>query len=265
MLGVGRDEMNNQHEQNRSCWNSWAEWWRRKADQRGIWQKCHRNPELVFSPFEMRILSDVRGKDTCVLGSGDNEVVFALAGMGAAVTSVDISEKQLEIAEERAGILGLDVSFLRADVIALSSIPDSSFDIVYTGGHISVWISDIARYYSEAVRILRTGGMFIVNEYHPIRRMWHESDNPEPRYRYFNRGPYEYTTDEGHTQVEFHWTTADHIQAMLDAGCRILEVDEHGECEENEDYARSVPSILPMYLMVVGSKEPSSKSDAGDA
>ena len=257
--------MNNQHEQNRACWNSWADWWRKKADQRGIWQKCHRNPELVLSPGEMRFLSDVRGKDVCVLGSGDNEVAFALAGMGATVTSVDISEKQLEIAEERAGILGLDVSFLRADVIDLSSIPDGRFDVVYTGGHISVWISDIAKYYAEAVRVLRPGGLFIVNDYHPIRRMWHESDGPTPRYRYFNRGPYEYPTDKGLTQVEFHWTTADHIQAVVDAGCTLVKVAEHGECEEKEEYATFVPSTLPMYLMIVGRKEASNKTDAGDA
>lgn len=256
--------MNKQHEQNRACWNSWADWWRRKADQRGTWQKCHRDPELVLSPGEMSYLNNIHDKDVCVLGSGDNEVVFALAGLGARVTSIDISEKQLEIADERAGILGLDVSFLRADVIDLSGIPDSRFDVVYTGGHISVWISDITRYYGEAVRVLRTGGLFIVNDYHPIRRMWHESNNPLPKNSYFNRGPYEYPTNEGHTQVEFHWTTADHIQAILDAGCSIDKVDEYGECEEKEDYSEFVPSSLPMYLMIVGRKEPSNKPDAGD-
>jgi ubiquinone/menaquinone biosynthesis C-methylase UbiE len=256
--------MNKQHEQNRACWNSWADWWRERTDQRGIWQKCHRNPELVLSPSEMHFLNDVRGKDVCVLGSGDNEVVFALAGMGARVTSVDISEKQLEIAEERAGILGLDVSFLRADVIDLSSIPDDSFDIVYTGGHMSVWISDITKYYAEGVRVLRPGGLFIVNDYHPIRRMWLESDGPKPLHRYFNRGPYEEKTKEGFTQVEFHWTTADHIQAVVDAGCILARVDEHGECEEKEEYAKFTPSTLPMYLMIVGRKEQPNKADAGD-
>lgn len=246
--------MNDHHESNRACWNSWADWWRRKSDQRGVWRKCHLDPELVLTADEIRFLSDIRGKDVCVLGSGDNEVVFALAGMGAMVTSVDISEKQLEIAGERAEILGLNITFLRADLIDLSSIPDDSFDVVYTGGHISVWISDIARYYTEAVRVLQQGGLFIVNDYHPIRRMWHESDSPAPRHRYFNRGPYEYPTDKGLTQIEFHWTTADHIQAVLNAGCSLVKVDEHGECEEKEDYATFVPSTLPMYLLIVGRK-----------
>ncbi|MBI4552112.1 MAG: class I SAM-dependent methyltransferase [Candidatus Latescibacteria bacterium] len=246
--------MNELHESNRACWNEWADWWRRKADQRGTWRKCHRDPTLVLSPGELSFLSEVRGQEVCVLGSGDNEVVFALAGMGAKVTSVDISERQLEVARERAGILGLDISFLRADVTDLASVPAVRFEVVYTGGHVSVWIADLRKYYGEAVRVLRPRGLFIVNEYHPIRRMWHESDGPTPRHRYFDRGPYEYRTDEGWPQIEFHWTVADHIQAVLDAGCALIKVDEYGEGKEEEDYAASVPATLPMSLLLVGRK-----------
>lgn len=246
--------MNDLHESNRACWNEWADCWRQKGDQRGTWRECHRVPGLVLSPVEMSFLSDVRGKDVCVLGSGDNEVVFALAGMGARVTSVDISEKQLEVARERAGILGLEVSFLRADVADLSGLSDVSFDGVYTGGHVSVWVSDIRGVYAEAGRILRPKGFFIVNEYHPVRRMWHESKGPEPNHRYFNRGPYEYRSDAGLPQIEFHWTVADHIQAVLDAGCALIKVDELGEGKESDEYDPWVPPTLPMYLLIVGCK-----------
>jgi SAM-dependent methyltransferase len=249
--------MNEMHESNRACWNEWAEWWRRKADQRGIWRECHRDPTLVLSPCEMHFLSDVSSKEVCVLGSGDNEVVFALAGMGSRVTSVDISEGQLDVARERAEILGLDVSFIRADVTDLRDLRNNAFDLVYTGGHVSVWISDIQKYYAEAVRILKPEGVFVVNDYHPIRRMWLDAGGPEPRHRYFNRGPYEYRTKEVHSQVEFHWTVADHIQAVLDAGCALVKVDEHGECREEEDYSKWIPAELPMYLLIVGRKETS--------
>ena len=185
------EKMNKYHEANRAFWNASAEWDKEKEDKRGLWRRCHRDPTLVLSPAEMPFLGNIRGKDVCVLGSGDNQVVFALAGMGGKVTSVDISERRLEIAEERAHTLGLEVTFLRADVTDLGSIRDGSFDLVYTGGHTSVWVSDIRKYYAEAVRILRPGGMFVVNEYHPIRRMWLDSDGPEPCHRYFARGPYE--------------------------------------------------------------------------
>jgi ubiquinone/menaquinone biosynthesis C-methylase UbiE len=146
------------------------------------------------------------------------------------------------------------VSFLRADVTDLSAVPDASFDMVYTGGHVSVWVSDIRRYYSEAMRILRAGGSFIVNEYHPIRRMWLESDGTAPRHSYFNRGPYEYRTKSGLSQFEFHWTSADHIQALLDAGCALVTVDEFGEGKDEVDFESGVPEALPLHLLIVGRK-----------
>ena len=246
--------MNEMHEANRAGWNAAAESWKEQEDKRGLWMRCHRDPTLVLSALEMPFVKDIAGKDVCVLGSGDNEVAFALAGSGGKVTSVDISERRLEIAEERARTLGLSVSFIRADVTDLSSIEDGRFDLVYTGGHMSVWVSDVRKYYAEAVRILRGAGLLIINEYHPIRRMWLDTDAPTPGFRYFNRGPYEYRSGEGLPQFEFHWTVSDHIQAVLDAGCSLVKVDEHGERAENEEWAKAKLDRLPTYLLIVGQK-----------
>jgi len=242
------------HEANRAFWDASAKWWKEKEDKRGLWRKAHVDPASALAPAEMPFLKDVDGKDVCVLGSGDNEVAFALAGMGGAVTSVDISERRLEVAADRARTLGLDVSFLRADVTDLRALSDGSFDLVYTGGHMSVWVSDITKYYAEAVRTLRPGGLFVVNDYHPIRRMWLGADGPEPNHRYLDRGPYEYTSDEGLPTFEYHWTTADHIQAVVDAGCRIVKVDEHGEKIEDEFWLEANLDKLPAYLLIVGRK-----------
>ena len=242
------------HEANRALWNASIRWWKEREDERGLWRKAHVDPASVLAPAEMPFLKDVDGKDVCVLGSGDNEVAFALAGMGGAVTSVDISERRLEVAADRARTLGLEVSFLRADVTDLRALADGSFDLVYTGGHTSVWVCDITRYYAEAVRILRPGGLFVVNDYHPIRRMWLDADGAEPNHRYFNRGPYEYTSDGGLPTFEYHWTTADHIQAVVDAGCRIVKVDEHGEKIEDEFWLKANLDKLPAYLLIVGRK-----------
>ena len=49
------------------------------------------------------------------------------------------SELELAVAEERAEELGLDVTFLSADVTDLSALADETFDLVYTGGHVAVW------------------------------------------------------------------------------------------------------------------------------
>lgn len=247
--------MTHPHEANRAFWNASVAWWQEKEDRRGVWRRAHMEPSLVLSPAEMPFVQDVAGKDVCVLGSGDNEVAFALAGMGGRVTSVDISEQRLRVAQERAAELGLTLTFLRADVIDLADLQDNTFDLVYTGGHVAVWIADMAAYYSEAVRILKPGGRLIVNEYHPFRRMWLDADGPAPHYRYFDRGPHEYRTDEGLPTYEYHWTVADHIQGVIGAGCRLLNVDEFGEKLEDESWMNVDLSKLPACLLIVGTKD----------
>jgi ubiquinone/menaquinone biosynthesis C-methylase UbiE len=257
--------MINPHKANQAFWDASTKWWKGKEDKRGLWMKAHENPSLVLNPVEMPFLKNVDGQDVCVLGSGDNEVAFALAGLGGHVTSIDISERRLDVAADRARILGLQLLFLQADVTDLSALEDNCFDLVYTGGHMSVWVSDIHKYYAEAVRILESGGLFVVNDYHPIRRMWLDADGAKPRHRYFNRGPYRYTSDEGLPTFEYHWTVSDHIQAVVDAGCLIVKVDEHGEKIEDEFWIEANLDKLPAYLMIVGRKDSLNKMAGGAA
>ena len=94
--------MNKRHEANRRIWDAGADRWKENTDKRDRWNKCHKDPTLVLTDTEIKYFLNIEGKSVCVLVSGDNEIVFALGGMGANVTSVDISEKQLEIASERA-------------------------------------------------------------------------------------------------------------------------------------------------------------------
>ena len=185
----------------------------------------------MLIPQEIKWLQEVKNKQVCVLGSGDNLVVFALAGMGAAVTSVDISEAQLENAERRARELELNITFQCADVADLAMIADRTFDFVYTGGHVAVWVADLQQYYGAATRILQPGGLFLINEYHPFRRIW--ADPPDAlsvKHSYFNRGPHCYEVAEGLfdeesgdiPSYEFNWTIADYVNAVMKTDSEIL-------------------------------------------
>ena len=184
--------MNKYHDANRKCWDAAASIGRGQVDNSKNWRDCYNNPALFFLTEELAWLSDITEKKVCVLGSGDNVAVFALAGMGAQVTSVDISEEQLRIAESHVNEIDEKIVFIRADVTNLADIPDDSFDFVYTGGHVAVWVSDLCGYYREALRILKPGGKLIINEYHPFRRSM-QYDNS---FQYFNRGPFEFDKAE---------------------------------------------------------------------
>jgi ubiquinone/menaquinone biosynthesis C-methylase UbiE len=195
----------------------------------------------------------VAGKRVAVLGSGDNLVVFALAGMGARVTSVDIAENQLAVARQRAAVLGLQIEFVRADVTELRELATGSFDRVYTGGHIAIWVSDLPEFYREAARILKPGERLIVSEYHPFRRIWKATkERLEIESDYFHRGPYTYEVPGGQGH-EFQWTVGDYVKAVIAAGCEIEAVEEFGT---GSDGAWEVPPVdrLPRVLLVVGMK-----------
>jgi SAM-dependent methyltransferase len=252
---------NPMHSANQHRWELGAAQWGKRADTRGLWQRCPTEPELVFCPKLLERLSRIAGKRVCVLGSGDNQAVFALAGLGALVTSVDISQPQLDIAANRAQQLGLTITFTQADVTDLSAIPDATFDIVYTGGHVAVWVSDLQTYYREAARTLAPGGLFIVDEYHPFRRIWKDStDRLEIGTDYYHRGPHEFELDDDIlapgkgdlNTYEFNWTIADYINAMLLAGCTLQEVHEHGQ--DAESWEGAPLQGLPANLLLIAQK-----------
>lgn len=257
---------NHIHEANRRRWDAGSASWAHRADTRGIWKKCHRDPSLALHASETKWLHNVAGKSVAVLGSGDNQVVFALAGLGANVTSVDISEQQIEIARSRAATLGLRVDFLRADVVDLSSLGDATFDLVYTGGYVAAWVCDLQRYYGEAARILKPNQLLVVSEYHPFRRVFrrpwrHSASSLEIAFNYFNRGPHRfeaapdvlYLQPGELEQFELHWTVADYITAILASGCQLVHAEEFGDtCGEWEG---APMAGLPESLLLVGRRD----------
>ncbi|NRB48911.1 MAG: class I SAM-dependent methyltransferase [Saprospiraceae bacterium] len=254
--------LNDMHLANQKRWDASAKRWAECTDSRGIWKRCVEDPSIVFSPTVLKYLSDIEGKKVAVLGSGDNEAVFALAGLGAQVTSIDISTEQLQYAAERADLLGLSIEFIQSDVTNLAAIKVAQFDLIYTGGHVAVWVSDLKRYYQEASRILKPGGWFLVDEYHPFRRVWKKvPDALEVQNDYYRRGPYEYSMGDDvlyqekgvYTCYEFHWTIGDFINAVIQAGCQIKEVDEHGTYVG--DWEISPMKGLPELFLIVAQKQ----------
>ena len=253
--------MNSMHEANRTAWDAASPHWQARVDAAGEWNRCHIDPGLALRKEELEYLGDIAGKEVCVLGGGDNAVVLALAGLGARVTSVDISQTQLDIAAERARQLGLRIAFVRADVTDLSVLDDGIFDAVYTGGHVAVWVSDLKTYYAEACRILKPRGLFMVNEYHPFRRLWEDiPDTLVLRVGYFDRGPHRYDrseevpgAEEGSLpSYEFHWTVGDFVSAMLEAGCELLAM--HEIDDQQRGWEDAPMEGLPEDLLLVGRK-----------
>ena len=224
--------MNKFHKVNRKNWNDHAPAYKLRVDKQNAWDKFHLDPRGEMTQTEFEAFDNMQGKRACVLGSGNNCMAFALAGLGAKVTSVDISEKQLQNARTRAEFLGLDVSFITADVTDVG-IRSETFHAIHTGGHVAMWVSDLKRYYAEAVRILKKGGVLVVREHHPFQTIWSPSNECLIVERpYGELGPYLEEGNEDDPYV-FNWRVSDYVNAILQTDCELLVFDEIGNGEES--------------------------------
>jgi len=203
-----------------------------------------------------------------VIGSGDNDAAFALAGLRARVTSVDISQRQLDVAEDRARTLGLDLAFVRADAIDLGALPQGSFDLVVSTNGFFVWIAEPAALFKAVQAVLKPGGVYVFYDIHPFQRPWANNvDALVMEQPYADGGPYVYE-DDGVT-YEYHWTFGTMLNAMSDAGLVLQHVGETGpkrsrfwqdfsyqpgSADELLNWRRNPRAGLPAWLTIAARK-----------
>lgn len=280
--------MNKMHEANRRRWDLAAP--RYQAWRDVGWRRCHIDPSLGFERGSLQLLKqyvgDLSGKMVCVLGSGDNYAAFALTGLGADVTSVDISQEQLNVAAERAAQLGLNIHFVRGDLTNLPILEDDEFDFACSTNGVMVWIADLKGYYSEACRILKPGGIFMSYDIHPFQRPWNDAPGPLEMVKpYFDSGPKKwlYDPENGETDLasevppeerrrrvsafKCNWTVSELIMAMLDGGLELVHILEEPDTnasfwqpdatEEDShliDWRKNPRVGLPAWLTLVARK-----------
>ncbi len=265
--------MNEMHEANRRHWDASASDWEQLREEDGRWRRCHQEPALAFDGRGLEMIREFAGdlfsKHVCVIGSGDNLAAFALAGMGATVTSTDISTQQLTIAERRAIELGLDIRFVRCDAADLVPLADGSFDLVVSSNGFFVWIAQPGQVFLSVERVLKPGGHYVFYDVHPFLRPWKDQRSPiEMEKPYFETGPF-VDTGSGEPVYEFNWTLADLVNPLLEAGLALRRLSEDPARDSRfwEDFSylqgtdaslldwRSNPRAgLPVWLTVVAQK-----------
>ncbi len=214
------------HESNRRHWNNQATIWEDRLNRDGRWRRCHKEPELAFEGETLATIREMVGnlhnKQVCVIGSGDNMAAYAMSGLGAAVTSTDISEERLKLAASRAEVLGVSIDFVRSDAADLGFADDSTFDLVCSTNGFFVWIADLGGVFREVSRTLKPGGAYVFYDIHPFMRPWKDQVTPiEMEKPYWDTGPFRESTDESY---EFNWTLADLLNPLAQAGLTLKKV-----------------------------------------
>jgi SAM-dependent methyltransferase len=153
-----------------------------------------------FPDFEPRDILD------CGCTVGHNTLAWASTYPNAAVHGIDVSSSVLRYAHARAGSLKIPAHFHQMDATALD-FPDASFDVVFSSMFLhELSVKDIKRFFAEAYRVLRPGGLLINMELPPNQSLepydqfyldWDCYYNAEPFYRAFRDQDYAALTVAG--------------------------------------------------------------------
>jgi malonyl-CoA O-methyltransferase len=115
-------------------------------------------------PLMQDAIGDARGLTVLDLGCGTGRHTVWLADAGAVVTAVDFSEGML--AEARRKAAGANVRFLAHDLHQPLPFPSGTFDLVVSG-LVLEHLRDLAAFFGEAHRVLRSSGRAVVSAMHP--------------------------------------------------------------------------------------------------
>ena len=189
---------------------------------------------LRVRPQEIEDLGDVRGKTLLHLQCHFGLDTLSWARLGARVTGVDFSERAIEAARALAAETGLEARFVCAELGELPRVLDERFDVVYTSRGVLWWLPDLGGWARVIAHHLKPGGVFYINESHPVHATLDDGGTTELRvaFPYFTRpepqrfpvtGSYADRTAQVASTSEYGWChgMAEIVTALIGAGLQI--------------------------------------------
>jgi malonyl-CoA O-methyltransferase len=203
-------------------------------------------------PFVREAIGDPRGLAVLDLGCGTGRHALWLAAAGAVVTAVDFSEGMLAEALRKPGAGG--VRFLTHDLHEGLPFPDGAFDLVVSG-LVLEHLRDLAGFFGEARRVLRTGSRAVVSAMHPAM---------------FLRGSQARFTDPASGEVvqpgSFPHQLGDFIMAAVRAGFHMEGIGEHApDARFAAHYPRAEKYVGWPMLVVLQMRPQGGRPDHGSA
>jgi 2-polyprenyl-3-methyl-5-hydroxy-6-metoxy-1,4-benzoquinol methylase len=211
--------------------------------------------EYLNGPALNRMIGDAEGKKVLDMGCGEGYCSRSFAKTGAEVTGIDLSEALIKAAVEEEERNPLGVKYFAADAANLNMLESESFDVVFC----YMALLDIRNYegaISEASRVLKTGGRFVVLIEHPcfttsrvldgkVVGGWETRvrDDGSKEYSYYWIYDYlrrhSYTVEWKHDRLTssfvttgFHRPLSDYVNALTKHGFAITGLDEPQPLEE---------------------------------
>jgi malonyl-CoA O-methyltransferase len=114
-----------------------------------------------------KTLINLRSHTILEIGCGTGKNTGLLAQIGERVIAIDLSEGMIQRA--RAKIRSTNVSFVIADITAPWPCKDQSAGLIVCN-LVLEHVHDLSFIFSEAFRVLKSGGKLFISELHPFRQ-----------------------------------------------------------------------------------------------
>jgi SAM-dependent methyltransferase len=124
---------------------------------------------------ERALLGNLAGRTVVHLMCNTGQDTLSLARLGAIVTGVDLSDSAIASARELAAATELAATFVRADVydwLRQTAAGAQRFDVVYCAYGVICWLDDLQPWARGIAAILKSGGRFVLVEFHPVSNMF---------------------------------------------------------------------------------------------
>ena len=186
----------------------------------------------------------------------------------------------MDLATRLAAELELDARFIRSDLYDLPDVLDADFDVVYASRGVLGWLPDISRWATVVSHFVKPGGIFYINEIHPmaaafenegvapgeLRLQYPYWEHPEPL-AFEVHGSYADRSAPVSTPTEYGWShgLGEIVTALIDAGLRIESLREFPWAEWQLDFLvraddgrfrlpPEVPGELPLSFSLLAMK-----------
>jgi len=210
-------------------------------------------------------------KRAIVLQCSHGQDALSLWTLGAAeIVGIDFSARMLAVARRKSELLGAPATWVEADALDVPAEFNGTADLVYTGKGALPWIADLNAWAQVVARLLRPGGRMLLTEGHPLDWVW---DVHADTFRmdpgsggYFARQPVPNrdfpqsacrrlspSDDAARLAVEYQWTTARIVNAVLEAGLVLDRLDEHARpyWDKFPHIPKDELELVPHVLVVV--------------
>ncbi|MFD7442046.1 class I SAM-dependent methyltransferase [Streptomyces sp. NPDC059909] len=221
--------------------------------------------------FETAEVGDVTGRSLLHLQCHIGLDTLSWSRRGASsVVGLDFSEPAVDAARSLAADLGLGPD--RAAFVAAEAVPDTSYDIVYTGVGALNRLPDLTRWAETAAALVAPGGFLYLAEFHPLTDGLDDATGSRITYDYFARDawvdetPGTYADFDAPTvhnrSVEWQRPVGEVVSAVAAAGLRIEFLHEHdvslferlGSLTRHEDGYHRFPAERPRIPLMYSLK-----------